>query len=74
MVTLMRLPKLSYEELLNDALNSKHLEERIGETGIILKYYLKNFEKTLISMNNSQIIHLENKKMQKEWQCMFMVL
>lgn len=62
MVTLMRLPKLSYEELLNDALNSKHLEERIGATGIILKYYLKNFEKTLISMNNSQIIHLENKK------------
>lgn len=59
MVTLMRLPKLSYEELLNDALNSKYLEERIGATGIILKDYLKDFEKTLISMNHSQTIHLE---------------
>ena len=62
MTTLMRLPKLSYEELLNIALHSKYLEERIGATGMILKDHSKEFEKTLISMNNSEITHLENKK------------
>ena len=62
MVTLMRLPKLSYEELLNVALHSKHLEERIGATGIILKDHSNEFEKTLISMNNSAVADLENKK------------
>lgn len=62
MVTLMRLPKLSYEELLNDALNSKYSEERIGATGIILKEYPKEFEQTLISIAGSAPVSLKNKK------------
>ena len=62
MVTLMRLPKLSYAELLNDALNSKYSEERIGATGIILKEYPKEFEQTLISIAGSALISLKNKK------------
>ena len=62
MVTLMRLPKLSYEELLNDALNSKYSEERIGATGIILKEHPKEFEQTLISITNSATVSLANKR------------
>lgn len=62
MVTLMRLPKLSYGELLNDALYSKYSEERIGATGIILKEYPKEFEKTLISITNSATVSLANKR------------
>jgi hypothetical protein len=58
----MRLPKLSYKELLNDALHSKYLDERIGATGIILKDHSKEFENTLKSMNASAITDLENKK------------
>lgn len=62
MTILMRLPKLSYEELLNDALHSKHFDERIGATGIILKDHSKEFENTLKSMNDSAIIDFKNKK------------
>jgi len=62
MTVLMRLPKLSYEELLNDALHSKHFDERIGATGIILKDYSKEFEKTLKSINDFVINNFKNKK------------
>lgn len=62
MVTLMRLPKLSYAELLNDALYSEYSEERTGATGIILKEHPKEFEKTLISITNSATVSLANKR------------
>ena len=62
MTTLMRLPKLSYKELLNTAMCSKYSEERIGAIGIILKDYSKEFEDTLKSMNASAIIGWKNKK------------
>ena len=43
-ITLMRLPKLSYEKLLHIALTSKHLSERAGAIGIILKDYPLQFQ------------------------------
>lgn len=55
MLTLMRLPQLSYEELLNTALRSRKYAERAGATGMILKDYPKEFEKFLLSikLNNN---------------------
>lgn len=57
MIVLMRLPKLSYEELINTALYSKELDERIGAVGIILKDYPKEFERylLLIKCNNDDL-------------------
>ena len=47
MTTLMRQPKLPYEELLQMALYSKYSDEREGAIGIILKDYSVEFEKHL---------------------------
>ncbi len=52
MVILMRLPTLSYEELLNTALTSKFLDERAGAIGIILKEYQKEFKENLLTIKN----------------------
>ena len=62
MITLMRLPKMAYVELLNVALDSKHYKERIGAMGIILKEYAKEFEQSLISMTDTGIEPIENKR------------
>lgn len=48
--TLMRLPRLSYEELLKTAITSKKYQERIGAIGIILKENAIEFEKYLLSI------------------------
>ena len=61
-VTLMRLPKLSYEELLETALTSKKNEERAGSIGMILKDYPFEFEKYLLSVKNMDFNALEEKK------------
>ena len=53
-VTLMRLPKLSYEELLETALTSKHFEERAGAIGMMLKDHPAAFEKFLLSVQTSE--------------------
>ncbi len=53
MVTLMRLPKLSFEELLNTALSSKSFQERAGAIGILLKDYPKEFERFLSDFNKN---------------------
>lgn len=47
-ITLMKLPKLSYEELMSVALNSKHSDERAGAVGMILKEYSDKFEELLL--------------------------
>ena len=52
MTILMRLPQLTYERLLNVALNSRYYDERVGAISIILKDYTKEFEQFLISMLN----------------------
>ena len=52
MITLMKLPKLSYEELLKVALDSCHVEERAGAVGIILKEHPEEFEKFLEQVKN----------------------
>jgi len=62
MVVLMRLPKLSYDDLLNVAINSRHRDERIGATGILLKDYPKELEQSLRSMIKATSAQLENKK------------
>lgn len=61
-VILMRLPKLSYKELLNVAVNSKYSDERIGAIAIILKDYPKQFKESLLLMSNEGITKLGNKK------------
>ena len=65
MTVLMQLPKLSYQELLNDAIYSKYSEERIGSVSVILKDYSKEFENTLKSMDTSAIADIKNKKLLK---------
>lgn len=55
MVTLMRLPELSFNELLNVALGSKYYEERFGALGIILKDYNIQFEKYLQLLSDDAI-------------------
>ena len=61
-VTLMRLPKLSYEELLETALTSKHFEERAGSIGMILKDYPAAFERFLLSVQIKKHNALEGKE------------
>jgi len=60
-VTLMRLPKLSYEVLLNTALTSTEYDERVGAVGIILKDYPNEFERYLSSIKNMDSINLSEK-------------
>lgn len=66
MVTLMRLPKLSYEELLNVALTSKYLDERAGAIGTILKDYPNQFEDYLLVLSEVSITSsCENKHIKR---------
>ena len=66
MLTLMKLPILSYEELLNVALSSKKYDERAGAIGIILKCYAPKFEEYLLETSNNLPDNLlERKKFKK---------
>ena len=69
MVTLMRLPQLSYQELLNVALTSRNPDERAGATGMLLKDHPREFENFLLMVSEkdsagkqekSQILRLTN--------------
>lgn len=62
MVTLMRSPKLSYEELIEVALTSKKFGERAGAVGIILKEYTAEFERYLLSTKDMDFDQLPRKK------------
>ena len=62
MVILMRLPKLSYEELLNVALTSKHPEERAGAIGVILKEHPMQFENYLSALSEASTTTLHRNK------------
>ena len=55
MVTLMRLPKLHFDDLINVALESKNYQERIGAIGVILKDYRSEFEQYLLSLSDDVI-------------------
>ena len=59
--TLMRLPKLSYEELINTALESKKIDEIAGAIGMILKDYSVEFEQYLSSIKNMDFNNLSEK-------------
>jgi len=61
-ITLMRLPKLSFDDLLIVAITSKHHEERAGAVGVILKDYSTEFEKYLLQLEND----LENIRCRRE--------
>lgn len=63
MVTLMKLPKLSYNELLDLALTSNNLDETAGAIGIILKECPKMFERFLSELTKNEI---KNKIEQKQ--------
>lgn len=66
MVTLMRLPKLSYEELLNVALTSKYLDERAGAIGTILKDHPNQFQDYLLALSETSInTSRENKRIMR---------
>lgn len=62
MTTLMRLPKMSYHELLNVALTSNSSDERAGATGIILKEHPNEFEQYLISAKDMPLPKKERKQ------------
>lgn len=62
MVVLMRLPKLTYEDLLDTAINSKHRDERIGALGVILKDHPKEFRQSLESMIETYPSKHQNQK------------
>ena len=55
MVTLMKLPKLSYDELLNLALTADNLDETAGAIGIILKECPEMLEKYLSEIADNEI-------------------
>ena len=62
MITLVRLPHLSFEELLSTALITKNFDERAGAIGMILKKYPSEFEKYLVSIKERINSDLPNKK------------
>jgi len=62
MLTLVRLPRLSYEELLDVALTSKYLDERAGAIGTILKEYPNEFEHYLLKISEMNIAVLPEKR------------
>ena len=53
MVTLMRLPELSFDDLLSVALTTKRIEDRAGALGIILKKYEDDFAQYLLTVKQS---------------------
>ena len=57
--TKMKLPKLSYNELLKTALTSKYFEERAGSVGVILKDYSPEFERFLLHVKDKNFSALE---------------
>lgn len=65
-ITLMRSPKLSYENLLHIALTSRHLAERAGAIGIILKDYPLQFQDFLhaIGQKDSTVLY-KNKHIER---------
>lgn len=62
MVTLMRLPQLAYQELLNVALTSHNSDERAGATGILLKDYPREFEDFLLMVSEKNIVDKQEKR------------
>ena len=56
----MRLPKMTYDELLNVALHTKSKSERAGAIGIILKDYPKKFEQYLLSVEDDRMNSRDN--------------
>ncbi len=62
MITLMRLPKMPYEELLNVALSSKSSDERAGAIGVILKDHPIQFENYLLKLSKSNPNTMYEKK------------
>ena len=62
MVVLMRLPKLTYEDLLDTAVNSKHRDERVGALGVILKDHPNEFRQSLESMIETDPSQQQNQK------------
>jgi hypothetical protein len=62
MVTLMRLPKLSYQELLSTSLCSRKYEERFGAIGIILKEHADEFQKYLLGIEGGSKILPQKRK------------
>lgn len=63
MLTLMRLPKLSYEELVKVALISRIQDERAGAIGILLKNYPNQFKQYLLKVCNN---YPEDKRERKQ--------
>jgi len=62
MVTLVRLPRLSYEDLLKVALTSRYSDERAGAIGTILKDYTYQFQQHLMMLAQMDINALSHKK------------
>ena len=56
MATLMRLPQLSYNDLLSVALTSCSSDERAGAIGMILKDHPKEFESYLAAISAKPIL------------------
>lgn len=64
-ITLMRSPKLSYENLLHIALTSKHLSERAGAIGTILKEHPNQFQNYLLALRNENNAWREDKRIRR---------
>ena len=62
MVTLMRLPKLLFTELLELAMTSRHADEREGAIGMILKDHEREFEVFLTALCDRDISDKREKK------------
>ena len=62
MLTLMRLPKQRYEELLKTALTSKENDEMAGSIGMILKDHPLEFEGYLYAVKNMDLNDLASRK------------
>ena len=61
-VTLMRLPKLSFDELLSVALTANRIEDRAGSLGIILKNHEDRFEQYLLAIKQNEYLDTIHKK------------
>lgn len=64
-ITLMRSPKLSYENLLHIALTSRHLAERAGAIGTILKEHPDQFQNYLLALRNENNAWREDKRIRR---------
>lgn len=68
--TLMRQPKLMFDDLIKTAITSKNRDERIGSIGILLKDYQTDFEKYLSNVIKTQFSDIKTKKRVK-WMAVF---